>query len=103
MTEPLLKIADTPPTSVSSDTTVQAAVTLMIEARVGAVAVIDDGALAGTPSSSTFWRTGPAASTTGGHASTGAACAPKSLCASQTSRTQTSYVTEFPVPDERAR
>jgi CBS domain-containing protein len=47
MTGPLLKIADTPPTSVPSDATVQAAVAVMLEARVGAVCVIDDGALTG--------------------------------------------------------
>ena len=47
MHDVLLKIADTPPTQVTSSATVAQAVGRMIEARVGAVAVIDDGALTG--------------------------------------------------------
>ena len=47
MTDPLLTLADTPPTSVSSDATVREAVTVMSDASVGAVAVIDDGNLVG--------------------------------------------------------
>ena len=47
MNDPLLKIADTPPTSVTGATNVLDAVKTMRAARVGAAAVIDDGALRG--------------------------------------------------------
>lgn len=47
MTQPLLKIAHTPPTSVSPRTTVREAVRMMVEARVGAVAVVENGILVG--------------------------------------------------------
>ena len=40
MNDPLLKLADTPPTAVTSDTSTLDAVQTMIQARVGAVAVI---------------------------------------------------------------
>ena len=43
----LLKLADAPPTNVPSTANVARAVQIMIAARVGAVAVIDDGALVG--------------------------------------------------------
>jgi CBS domain-containing protein len=47
MNDVLLRIADSPPTSVTSGATVREAVAAMLAARVGAVAVIDDGALVG--------------------------------------------------------
>lgn len=47
MHDPLLKIADTPPTAVTGDTMVLDAVKTMRTARVGAAAVIDDGTLRG--------------------------------------------------------
>jgi CBS domain-containing protein len=47
MTEPLLKLADTPATSVAADATVKEAVQKMVESRVGAVAVIGGDALEG--------------------------------------------------------
>ncbi len=47
MNVPLLKLADSPATSVASATSVADAVRSMIDARVGAVAVIDDDKLKG--------------------------------------------------------
>lgn len=47
MNVPLMKLADTPATAVSGETSVADAVQSMIEARVGAVAVMDGTALKG--------------------------------------------------------
>lgn len=47
MNRPLMQIASMPAESVPSDATVQDAVLKMVGARIGAVAVVDDGRLSG--------------------------------------------------------